>query len=288
MGHLRPPAGKEPFRSARYVRLPALGRCELSYLHTSTGAAPPDMRDLLEVTLVDFGDKTVEHRGRRQRIHTGALGLRSPYEVGKLVRRHVADTRVRILAIGESEIAEACQAAGLRPRELASVLLYATNPRLFAAASSVFAAVEENATALEIQTRLGTCAARVVEALGRVSTARRRLPGAQVSARRIREILHDRGADDISLDELAREASLSRTYVVHAFRRAYGLSPFEYLMHLRVARARVLLAEGGRPIDVAHACGFCDQSHLNRWFRKTVGVTPRSYAASFGAGGSTF
>lgn len=59
-------------------------------------------------------------------------------------------------------------------------------------------------------------------------------------------------------------------------------------MHLRVARARVLLAEGGRPIDVAHACGFCDQSHLNRWFRKTVGVTPRSYAASFGAGGSTF
>jgi AraC-like DNA-binding protein len=244
------------------------------------------MRDLLEVTLVDFGDKTVEHRGHRQRIHTGALGLRSPYEVGKLVRRHVADTRIRVLAIGESEIAEACEAAGLRPRELASVLLYASNPQLFAAASSVFAAVEETATSLEIQTRLATCATRVVEALGRVgrvSTAPRRLPAAQASVLRIREILHDRVTDDISLDELAREVSLSRTYVVHAFRGAYGLSPFEYLMHLRVARARVLLAEGGRPIDVAHACGFCDQSHLNRWFRKTVGLTPGSYAASFGA-----
>ncbi len=278
--------GKEPFRSARYVRLPALGRCELSYVHTSTGAAPPDLRDLLEVTLVDFGDKTVEHRGRRQRIHTGSLGLRSPYEVGKLVRRHVADTRIRVLAIGESEIAQACEAADLRPRDLASVLLYASNPELFAAASSVFAAVEENATSLEIQTRLATCATHVVEALGRVgrvSGTPRRLPGAQVSVRRIREILHDRVADDISLDELAREVSLSRTYVVHAFQGAYGLSPFEYLMHLRVARARVLLAEGGRPIDVAHACGFCDQSHLNRWFRRTVGVTPGSYAAAFGA-----
>ena len=165
---MRHPTAKEPFRSARYVRLPALGRCELSYLHTSTGAAPPDMRDLLEVTLVDFGDKTVEHRGQRQRIRTGALGLRSPYEVGKLVRRHVADTRIRVLAIGESEIAEACQAADLRPRELASVLLYGPNPELFAAASFVFAAVEEKATALEIQTRLATCAAGVVEALGRL------------------------------------------------------------------------------------------------------------------------
>jgi AraC-like DNA-binding protein len=241
------------------------------------------VRDLLEVTLVDFGDKTVEHRGRRQRIHTGALGLRSPYEVGKLVRRHMDDTRIRVLAIGESEIAEACAAADLRPRELASVLVYASKPELFAAASAVFAAVEERATSLEIQTRLATCATRVVEALGRVSTAPRRLPGAQASVRRIREILHDRVADDISLDELALEVSLSRTYVVHAFQRAYGLSPFEYLMHLRVARARVLLAEGGRPIDVAHACGFCDQSHLNRWFRKTVGMTPGSYAASFGS-----
>ncbi len=248
------------------------------------------MRDLLEVTLVDFGDKTVEHRGRHQRIHTGALGLRSPYEVGKLVRRHVADTRIRVLAIGESEIAEACRAVDLRPRDLASVLLYESNPELFAAASLVFAAVDEKATALEIQTRLAACATRVVEALGRVgrvSTTRRRLPDAQGSARRIREILHDRGADDISLDEVAREVSLSRTYVVHAFQRAFGLSPFEYLMHLRVARARVLLAEGGRPIDVAYACGFCDQSHLNRWFRKTVGVTPGSYAASLLGSAST-
>jgi AraC-like DNA-binding protein len=280
---MRHPGGNEPFRSARHVRLPALGGCELSYLHTSTGAAPPDMRTSLEVTLVDFGDKTVEHRGRRQRIQTGAVGLRSPYEVGRLVRRHVADTRVRVLAVGESEIAEACDAADLRPRDLASVLLYAPNRALFEAASLVFRAVEEKTTALEIQTRLATCTARVVEALGHVSEAPRRLPGAQASARRIREVLHDRSADDVSLDELAREVSLSRTYVVHAFQRAYGLSPFEYLMQLRVARARILLVEGGRPIDVAHACGFCDQSHLNRWFRKAVGVTPASYAASWGA-----
>jgi AraC-like DNA-binding protein len=51
-------------------------------------------------------------------------------------------------------------------------------------------------------------------------------------------------------------------------------------MHVRVAKARDLLAAGGRPVDVAHACGFCDQSHLNRWFRAVVGITPGKYGVA--------
>jgi AraC-like DNA-binding protein len=90
-------------------------------------------------------------------------------------------------------------------------------------------------------------------------------------------VLKARIADDFTLDELAREVSLSRAYVVRTFRRVFHLTPYQYLMQLRVARARTLLAQGGRPIDVAHACGFYDQSHLNRWFRKAVGVTPKDY-----------
>jgi len=90
-------------------------------------------------------------------------------------------------------------------------------------------------------------------------------------------VLHDRMSEDLTLDDLARGVGLSRTYVVHAFRRVFHLPPYEYLMHIRVAKARDMLAAGGRPVDVAHACGFCDQSHLNRWFRAAVGVTPGQY-----------
>ncbi|HTB76048.1 MAG TPA: AraC family transcriptional regulator [Polyangiaceae bacterium] len=271
----------EPFRSVRYVKTAALGGCELSYVHTITGAAPPDMRASLEVTLVDFGDKTIVHRGVRQRIQSGVVGVRSPFETGKLVQRRAAETRIRVLAIGEAEMLSACEAAGLRPRDLPSVLCYMPNRPLFAATSSIFEAVEVGGSTLEVQTRIASCAAGVVEVLAGVPPRQTSAldPG---SARRIRELLHDCTAEDLSLDELARRASLSRTYAVHAFQRAYQLSPFAYLMQLRVARARELLARGWRPTDVAHACGFCDQSHLNRWFHKAVGVTPGVYAASVG------
>jgi AraC-like DNA-binding protein len=47
-----------------------------------------------------------------------------------------------------------------------------------------------------------------------------------------------------------------------------------------MAQARTLLWRGIRPTDVAYSCGFCDQSHLNRWFRKALGATPVEYAAT--------
>jgi transcriptional regulator GlxA family with amidase domain len=97
---------------------------------------------------------------------------------------------------------------------------------------------------------------------------------------RIRRILHDRVTEDVTLDELACAASLSRAYLVRSFTRAFGVPPHRYLMHLRVARARGMLDRGERPVAVAYDCGFYDQSHLNRWFRRVVGVTPGEYAAS--------
>ncbi len=259
------------------MKSPILRGCDLSYLHTTTGAAPPDARALFEVTLVDFADKTILHRGTQQRIRSGDVGLRSPFEVGKLVRRHQDATRVRILALDEAELLDACDEVGCRPRDLRSVLTYGAHSRLFAVTSSVFEAMEAGAPAIQIQTMLARSAAEVIRTLSRTTTAStpQRSP---TSARRIRELLHDRLTDDLTLDDVAAEVALSRAHIVHVFQGAYHLGPFEYLMKIRVAKARELLAIGLRPIDVAHACGFCDQSHLNRWFTRAVGVTPGRYA----------
>jgi AraC-like DNA-binding protein len=83
---------------------------------------------------------------------------------------------------------------------------------------------------------------------------------------------------DLTLDQLVAHTRLSKTYFVRAFRRAYGASPCVYLMHVRVERARLLLQSGVRPIDAAMQVGFYDQSHLNRWFVRVYGVTPKAYA----------
>ena len=54
----------------------------------------------------------------------------------------------------------------------------------------------------------------------------------------------------------------------------FGASPYRYLILRRLEKARGLLLEGRSGADVAAACGFADQSHFGRLFRKTWGLTP--------------
>jgi len=61
-----------------------------------------------------------------------------------------------------------------------------------------------------------------------------------------------------------------------------GVPPYAYLVQLRVNRAQAMLCAGSSVSDVAYACGFCDQSHLNRMFKKAVGVPPGKYVRQAG------
>jgi AraC-like DNA-binding protein len=97
---------------------------------------------------------------------------------------------------------------------------------------------------------------------------------------RMRECLNEEGVD-IDLATLAERAGLSRFQALRSFKRRYGLPPHAYQLCLRVTRARRMLLKGAAPADVAAHCGFVDQSHFNRHFKRIVGVTPTQYAASF-------
>ncbi len=91
-------------------------------------------------------------------------------------------------------------------------------------------------------------------------------------------LLRERWSDRISLADLAAFAGLSRFELVRRFRAQTGLTPFAYRTNLRIAHARTMLARGEPPAEVALACGFADQAHLTRMFRRAVGVTPALYA----------
>lgn len=95
--------------------------------------------------------------------------------------------------------------------------------------------------------------------------------------RRLRDYLDARLAEDVSLDDLAREAALSRFHLLRVFRRATGMTPHAYLVNRRVARARTLLASGRDLAETALDSGFFDQSHFTRVFKRYTGLTPGQY-----------
>ena len=94
---------------------------------------------------------------------------------------------------------------------------------------------------------------------------------------RARDYLHAHYADDISLQELAAIADLSRFHLCRVFGKAIGVSPSAYQTQLRIAQARKLLAQGLPIATVAATTGFYDQSHFGWHFKRQVGTTPGNY-----------
>jgi len=97
------------------------------------------------------------------------------------------------------------------------------------------------------------------------------------AAARMRECLNEEGLN-VDLETLAKRAGLSRFQALRAFKHRYGLPPHAYQLCLRMNQARRLLLEGTPAADVALRCGFADQSHFSRHFKRFFAVTPMRYA----------
>lgn len=133
----------------------------------------------------------------------------------------------------------------------------------------------------EAESRLALVRARLERHLAGLSTA----PDApdRPMARQLRELLDARVADGVTLAEAAQLLGVSPTHLVRSFGAEYGIAPHRYLTGRRLDRARRLLLAGHRAADVAVAVGFHDQAHLNRHFKRLLGVTPGTFARSASA-----
>jgi AraC-like DNA-binding protein len=137
-------------------------------------------------------------------------------------------------------------------------------------------ALEGEATALERQERACELFELLVtQFMEHVGAARPVRPASAV--RRARDLLHDRFADNVSLDDLAVASGVGRFQLARQFHAAFGLPPHAYQMHVRVSRAMTLIRRGLPLVQVALETGFHDQSHLTRHFTRTVGISPGRY-----------
>ena len=79
----------------------------------------------------------------------------------------------------------------------------------------------------------------------------------------------------IDTAQLAHAANLSRSHFARAFRRTQGEPPYAYLRRRRIERAqRLLLTTRATLAQIALDCGFADQCHFTRVFKRLVGATP--------------
>ncbi|MEK8030596.1 helix-turn-helix domain-containing protein [Ideonella sp. DXS29W] len=91
--------------------------------------------------------------------------------------------------------------------------------------------------------------------------------------------LGEHHADAISLDGLARQAHVSPSHLSFLFRTTLKTTFKSLLQHIRIERARQLMAEDPRRriTDIALTVGFVDLSHFEKCFRRIIGSSPRDY-----------
>ena len=98
--------------------------------------------------------------------------------------------------------------------------------------------------------------------------------------RRVRDRIDREYAQPLDVEALARGVHMSAGHLSREFRRAYGESPYSYLMTRRIERAMALLRRGDLSVtDVCFAVGFSSLGTFSTRFAELVGVPPSTYRA---------
>ncbi|MFC8150092.1 AraC family transcriptional regulator [Bacillus paralicheniformis] len=87
--------------------------------------------------------------------------------------------------------------------------------------------------------------------------------------------------ENITLEHLSKLTGWSKYHLLRSFTKQKGISPYSYLETVRINHAKKLLEEGVKPIDAAFQTGFSDQSHMTKFFKRQVGLTPKQYMKIF-------
>ncbi|MEU6391902.1 AraC family transcriptional regulator [Streptomyces sp. NPDC046939] len=153
------------------------------------------------------------------------------------------------------------------------------DPLLRQRISQLHASLARRGDELEAASRLELVGERLRERLRpRLAEGVRRRRTDRRVAGALRELLDARVVEGVELREAASLVHAHPAHLVRSFGAAYGIAPHQYLMARRVDRARRLLLEGVAAGEVAVRCGFYDQSHLTRHFKRVLGTSPGRYA----------
>ncbi|GLO63846.1 AraC family transcriptional regulator [Vibrio sp. MACH09] len=95
----------------------------------------------------------------------------------------------------------------------------------------------------------------------------------------VRDYLLQHWQDNVSLEALEALTGLSKYKLIRSFNAQYGVTPHQFLLLIKINQAKRLLQSGQNCADTALSCGFFDQSHLTRNFKRAFGIAPKRYSA---------
>jgi AraC-like DNA-binding protein len=97
----------------------------------------------------------------------------------------------------------------------------------------------------------------------------------------VKNYILDRYKEDIRLNDLERVSGLSGNYIITRFTEAFGLSPMQYLIWVRVQKAKELAIQTGLSVsEIAGEVGYADVHTFGKMFKKKTGLSLSQFRAT--------
>lgn len=101
--------------------------------------------------------------------------------------------------------------------------------------------------------------------------------------KKLKIYLEEHFTEDISLDDMSEHVGISKYHLCRSFKKVTGYSPKEYIIHLRISQAKILLESTNLPsYKIGFLTGFQNEANFIMHFKKITNMTPGNYRFSFG------
>ena len=151
------------------------------------------------------------------------------------------------------------------------------DPRLAGLLLDAIGSMDEAIEPLKLDEIVGEIASALLDHAGAPQARAGRL--ARPEVQRACDFLRENLSRQVGSAELEAVTGLDRFALSRQFRQLLGTSPHRYLVMRRLERAKALITAGETIAEAAFASSFSDQAHLNRHFKKALGMTPGRFAA---------
>ena len=275
----------DPHNRVRYWRDAGIPGLTLLHADFTRHDYAPHSHDAFVIAATEVGGSEFKSRGRAGEADPAHLLVFNPAEPHSGRMAKSPRWRYRSLYLDERAMNEVGATLGMNATPYFTANVFGDSD-LVAGFLALHRALEDGKDPLRIREYLaasfGELVRRHAEAGQRVKPA----PRDHAILRRAIEVMNERYAENLTLEELGAEVGLTPFQLIGLFKRGTGFTPHGYLTQIRLKAARARIQAGEPLSGVAISSGFYDQPALTTHFKRAYGITPLQFARAEAGGAS--
>ncbi len=267
----------------KFFCLPELDNLEIFHARDMTSSSSRHTHETLTLGIIERGSALLRYKGKLFPICSGSVVVINPDDAHACHPENSIGYSQRIMYPSIALLEQANYELTGRSHQIPlfqNPIIY--DEKILRQVQRLFDVLETTSSALEQESQLLQTLICLIRSQSKTGSSLRvsSLDVELQAVTQVREYLEENYIENLSLRQLATLTNLSPFHLNRLFSHSVGLPPHLYLTQVRVLRAKKLLSQGLAIAQVAQDVGFSHQSHLNRHFKKIVGVTPKQYQNS--------